>query len=166
MYIVTSPILVAACDRRSKIVSFAPYVVDFARRILVASQHGIGLLSEDLPEDRGTETLRPETMKTMHQSLKPGEVLDDTSRAFLKNVLSFLDSAIDVGNQRSVPLFQWIQRFVSIASTNVIYGPEKNPMQDPQVLDGFWYVTRLFLSHIYNVSLRICSGRWTEILPC
>jgi hypothetical protein len=57
-------------------VSLAPYVVDFARRILVTSQHGIDILSEDLLEEKGSVRLRLETLKAIYNSLMPGEGLE------------------------------------------------------------------------------------------
>ncbi|KAH8883488.1 cytochrome P450 [Thozetella sp. PMI_491] len=144
MYIVASPNLVSACDRRSKIVSFAPYVVDFAKRVLVASQPSIDLLSEDLLEENGPVTLRPSTMKAMHQSLMPGESLDETTAAVLKHMLAFLDSAGELNDPKGVPLFQFVRQLVTIGSTNAIYGPEKNPFRDLEVLEGFWAVDRDF----------------------
>ena len=144
MYIVTSPDLITACDRRARVVSFAPYVVDFGKRILLASQHGIDLLSEDLLEENGPVSLRPETMKAMHHSLMPGETLEEITQAVLKNVSRFLDSELSIDNEKGVLLFQWVREFVSIASTNVIYGREKNPLQNPEVMKGFWYVSLFY----------------------
>lgn len=138
MYVVTSSNLITACDRRAKIVSFAPYVVEFGRRILMSSQHGIHLLSEDLHEEKGPISLRPETMKAMHQSLLPSDRLQEITQAVLSNMLGYLDSASNVDDQKGVPLFQWIRQFVSTASTNAVYGPEKNPMRDPEIMNGFW----------------------------
>ncbi|KAK9425267.1 putative Cytochrome P450 [Seiridium unicorne] len=109
MYIVASPDLVAACDRRAKIVSFAPYVVAFAKRILAASQDSIALLSEDLLEDKRSLTLRPETMKVMHRALMPGEGLDEILQTVIEEISSFCDTEIGNGNQTDVPLFQWIR---------------------------------------------------------
>ncbi|KAF2177968.1 cytochrome P450 [Zopfia rhizophila CBS 207.26] len=144
MYIVISPDLVTACDRRAKIVSFAPYVVAFAKRILAAGQDSIRLLSEDLLEDKGTTTLRPETMKIMHQVMIPGDCLDELMQTVLNDVSRSLDTVITNGNQAVVPMFQWIRSFVGIASTNAIYGSERNPMKDPAVMDGFWAVDKDF----------------------
>lgn len=145
MYVVTSADLITACDRRGKIVSFAPYVVEFGRRILMPSQHGVRLLFEDLQEENGPVSLRPETMKAMHQSLLPTDRLEERTQAVLSNIWSCLDSAYNnIDDQNGVPLFQWTRQSFVIASTNAVYGPERNPMRDPEVMNGLWYV--IFLS--------------------
>ncbi|KAI2780137.1 cytochrome P450 [Daldinia loculata] len=140
MYIVTSPSLVTACDRRAKVVSFEPYVVEFAKRILAASQPTIDLLSEDILGEKGASTLRAGTMKTMHNTLMPSESLTEITQAMLKDMSSFLDPKIGSNDHKVILLFNWIRRFVTAASTNAIYGPEKNPMKDPEVYDGFWAI--------------------------
>lgn len=143
IYVVTSPSLVAACDRRSKIVSFAPYVVDFARRLLVASQSSIDLLSEDLLGEKGPVTLRAGTMNAMHQTLKPGGSLTEITQTMLEDLSKFLCSPIH-DNEEGLLLFEWIRSFVTLASTNAIYGSDKNPMQNPEVANGLWAVDKHF----------------------
>lgn len=139
MYVVTSPSLVAACDRRPRIVSFAPYLVQFAKRILLASQPTVDLLSENLLEERGAISLRPETMKAIHESVAPGNNLDKMTSDFLKEFVKFLDSDVGVHNEDGVSLFSWIRRWFTMASTDAIYGL-MNPMRESEVFDAFWYV--------------------------
>lgn len=138
MYIVTSPGLATACDKRAKTISFAPYVVEFGKRILLSSQHGVDLLSEDLLEDKGPVSLRPATMQAMHKSLQ-GTHLDATVQRVLQQLTKYFDSGVKLGDGQEIPLFQWIRHFTSTASTNAIWGPDINPMKDPQVSKGFWY---------------------------
>ncbi len=140
MYIVTSPGLITACDRRSKIVSFAPYVVEFGKRILAGSEHSVRLLSEDLPEEKGPHgSLRPETMAAMHRALAPGERLDGMMRDTLRSSAGFLDGSVGGdGEGRTVGLFQWVKQFMTIAGTDAVYGAERNPFRDPEVGDSFW----------------------------
>lgn len=140
LYVVTSPQLVAACDRRAKVVSFAPYVVEFGRRILDGTPAAVDLLAEDILEETGNAILRTETMKAMHETLKPGQALEETAAAIVHSVLNSLlsDDLINNENTDGVPLFSWLRNLVSVATTNGIYGSEHNPFQDPEVLDGFW----------------------------
>ncbi|KAI1654485.1 cytochrome P450 [Daldinia decipiens] len=142
MYIVTSPSLVTACDRRAKVVSFEPYVVEFAKRILVASQPSIDLLAEDILGEKGASTLRAGTMRAMHNTLMPSESLTEITQAMLKDVSSSLDLKIESSTPKEIHLFDWIRRFVTAASTNAVYGPENNPMKDHEVYDGFWAVDK------------------------
>ena len=53
IYVVTSPSLVAAVDRHSKTISFAPYVVEFAKRMLLPSAEGLEALQANLSEEDG-----------------------------------------------------------------------------------------------------------------
>jgi hypothetical protein len=129
---------VNACDRRAKIVSFAPYVVAFAKRILAANKDSVRLLSEDLREDKGPTTLRPETMKIMHQEMAPGEKLDELMRTVLDDLSTSLGAVITKGDQASVPMFQWVRSIVGMAGTNAIYGSDSNPLKEPAAMNGFW----------------------------
>ncbi|KAJ2991563.1 hypothetical protein NUW58_g2470 [Xylaria curta] len=135
--------MIAASDRQAKVISFAPYVVEFAKRILLASKTSIGLLSEDLLEEDGLN-LRTETMRVMHAALQPGRHLQETSQAVLMNIIRFFDFETPKISQTSIGLFQWVRRVVSLASTNAIYGPTRNPMQNDEVMEGFWSVDRDF----------------------
>ncbi|KAI1087194.1 cytochrome P450 [Rostrohypoxylon terebratum] len=135
MYVVTSPSLVAACDRCARSISFAPYVVAFAKRIMTAGETTVDLLSEDLFED-SPSGLRLETIRAMHEALKRDD-LNDTMRTSLKGVLSFLDSTEVVVEGKGAPLFHWVRRFLSTVSTNSLYG-EQNPMKDLKIQDDFW----------------------------
>jgi hypothetical protein len=143
MYIVTSPSLIAACDRRSKVVSFAPYVVEFGKRILAGSAHSVRLLSADLLEEKGPHgSLRPETMAAMHRSQAPGENLDEMMRVTLRSSTGFIDSVTERGGGGAdvggVPLFGWVRQFMTVAGTDAVYGEERNPFRDPEVVGSFW----------------------------
>lgn len=121
---------------------FAPYVVEFGKRILAGSAHSVGLLSEDLLEGKGPHgSLRPETMAAMHPGLVPGERLD-RMRETLRSSTGFLDVSLSEVQTGSVPLFQWVKQFMTIAGTDAVYGAEKNPFRDLEVGKSFWYVAR------------------------
>ncbi|KAK4142933.1 cytochrome P450 [Dichotomopilus funicola] len=149
MYIVTSPSLIAACDRRGKVVSFAPYVVEFGKRILAGSAHSVGLLSEDLLEEKGPHgSLRTETMAAMHRSQVPGPYLDEMMRVTLVSSVGFVDETLlgggGAGEGVEVGLFAWVKRFMTVAGTDAVYGAERNPFHDPEVADSFWAVDKDF----------------------
>ncbi|KAK7978555.1 hypothetical protein PG988_006045 [Apiospora saccharicola] len=148
-YVVTSPHLAAVCDRRSRVVSFVPCAINFAQRILRASRRTMRLLSEDLAEEKGPVAavgLRVENMRAIHQSLVPGEHLDEISRTMLTHLANVFEAEFGGGGEedKRIPLFRWIRNFVTIASTDTLYGPEKNPMRDAEVMNGFWEVDRGF----------------------
>ncbi|KAK8134846.1 hypothetical protein PG984_006858 [Apiospora sp. TS-2023a] len=143
-YVITSPSLAAVCDRRSRVVSFTPCAINFAKRILLASKPTMRLLSEDLAEEKGPVGLRVENMRAIHQSLVPGEHLDEISHIMISHLANVFEVEFGGGEDKRIPLFQWIQNFVTVASTDTLYGPEKNPMRDADVINGFWEVDRGF----------------------
>ncbi|CAH0038147.1 unnamed protein product [Clonostachys solani] len=153
IYIVTSPQLISAIDRRSKTISFAPYVVQFAKRMLKPSQHAIEKLGENLLEEKGPVGLRPETLKAMHDSLVPGPNLDAISKVMLRGISTYLDPASvqESSGSGRIRLFEWTRRFVTRASTDAVYGPEKNPFHDPEVYDAFWTIDEQFILLGLNV---------------
>ncbi|KAM7189585.1 cytochrome P450 [Rhypophila sp. PSN 637] len=146
LYVVTSPRLVAACDRRAKTVSFVPYVIEFARRIMAWTPAGLDLVAKDVLEENSTPILRTGTMRAIHQLLQPGPSLDKTAATIVSSVLESLlrNEQLDDSNTDGVPLFRWLRNSLSVATTNGIYGSEHNPFQDPEVLDGFWAVEKNF----------------------
>ena len=138
IYVVNTPSLVAAVDRHSKTISFAPYVVEFSKRILLPSTEGLEALQANLSEEDGEWGCRPEALKAMHLALAPGEDLERTTEKFLDSVSCLLDSARTVANQENFQLFSWVRKLVTRASTDAVYGASKNPFQDPAVEAAFW----------------------------
>ena len=138
IYIVNSPSLVAAVDRHAKTVSFAPYVVQFAKRILLPSTPGLNALAANLHEEDGAWGCRPETLKAMHIALAPGEDLERTTQDMLNSVSNLFNSVYTIESDESFDLFLWVKRLITRASTDAIYGVGKNPFHDPAVEAGFW----------------------------
>jgi len=141
IYVVNSPKIVAGVDRNSKNISFAPYVVQFAKRILTPSAEGLHTLSEKLDDDNAP-CCRNETLKVMHASLAPGKDLDETVLAVFQSTVKLLSS--DAVPNDTLELFSWTRKLVTRASTDAIYGNKENPFQDPQVEAGFWAIDKDF----------------------
>jgi hypothetical protein len=137
IYVVPSPQLAAQVDRNSRSISFAPYVVLFARKILIPSKKAVEKLAENLEED-GTGGLRPETMKAMHASMAHGEDLEQTTHAVLKSLAPNLFSSKAITKTGRFKLFAWTKRVVTRASTDAVYGLQHNPFQFPNVEEDFW----------------------------
>jgi hypothetical protein len=116
--------------------------VQFAKRILIPSSKGLEALAEDLEEEKGAHGVRPETLKVMHDALAPGEDLENTTRAMLRSVSRLLESAGEFQGEEEGELFLFdlIRKLVTRASTDAIYGAEKNPFRNPEVEKAFWYV--------------------------
>ncbi|KAI1821852.1 cytochrome P450 [Xylaria intraflava] len=159
VYIVNSPSLISAIDRRARTISFAPYVVQFAKRILAPSQQALSALEEDLLEENGPVGLRPETLKVMHDSLAPGGPLESTTQVMLEGVMSSLKSVRSCGEQREIGLFDWTRKLVTKASTDAIYGVEANPFQDENVYRGLWTIDKEFVLLGLNILPTLITPR-------
>lgn len=143
IYVINSPALAKAVDRNSRTLSFAPYVYQFAKRILQPSAAGLAALEENLHEDGGPWGCRPETMTAMHSTMAPGDDLHQISRSFLESVSKLLG---EPSLQQGTGLFVWMRKLISRSSTYAIYGAQDNPFRDPKVEAGFWYVCSYWLS--------------------
>ena len=137
IYVVNAPSLVAAADRQAKVISFAPFVVQFTKRLLVPSQAGVDAIAENLLEEKDSHGLRPETLKAMHHAMAPGPQLDCTTKMFFDSAERLLESAHAVARGETFDLFAWTRGLVTRASTDAIYGP-KSPFRDPKIQDALW----------------------------
>ncbi|KAI1840431.1 hypothetical protein JX266_013358 [Neoarthrinium moseri] len=137
IYLVNTPSLIASVDCHSDTISFAPYVVQFAKRILEPSRHALDPLANDLLESNGPMELRRETLKVIHDTLAPGKHLRAMTQAMLAAVVSHTKFQ-DAIEGDTMQLFDWTRKIVIRASPDDIYGAEKNPYQDDLVYNGFW----------------------------
>lgn len=76
--------LVIATERESRRISFAPYVVQFAKRILHPSQQALDALKENLDGYNGESGYRSQIIKAMRLSMAPGTALDRMSQVMLR----------------------------------------------------------------------------------
>ncbi|KAK8135163.1 cytochrome P450 oxidoreductase [Apiospora sp. TS-2023a] len=144
---------------RSKTVSFAPYVVQFAKRILEPTEYSLNLLAEDLLEENGPVGLRPETLKVMHDSLAPGDSLQAITKTMLRSVAGHLAAINDNEHTVMVRMFDWTRNFVTKASTDAIYGSRNNPFQSDYVCNAFWSIDREFVLLGLNTLPNILSPK-------
>ncbi|KAJ8071715.1 hypothetical protein OCU04_002031 [Sclerotinia nivalis] len=129
--------------------SFTPYVVQFANRILIPSPEGLDALAANIKEDDGAWGCRPQTLEAMHSSLASGKDLNCATLVVLDSISNFLslDNAISDPNHQTIHLFSWNKKFV----TRAIYGSKANLSWFPKSKLGFGeYIhgklTRLLLS--------------------
>ena len=128
----------AAVDRHSKAISFGPYVVEFAKRILVPSVEALDILRGNSPNGNGTSDCRAETLEVMHAALAPGFDLERTTQDMVKSTSQLLERPFSTQNRADLELFSWARKLVTRASTDAIYGATNNPFQDSAVENGFW----------------------------
>lgn len=114
-------------------------VIQFAKRLLCSSQESVNKLAEYVPEKHGDCGLLPETLKAQHESLAPGKDLEAITRKMLKGVLRFLDSQEhNLAAAEGLELCDFFRKFITIASTEAVYGTEHNPYQDYNVIQKLW----------------------------
>lgn len=89
-------------------------------------------------EEKGPLGCHAETLKVMRLSSAPGDSLDHMSQVMLQSVCYLLNSLCSFSDCETVDMFSWVQRSITRASTDTIYGPSKNPFRDQEVEDGFW----------------------------
>ncbi|KAL4961163.1 cytochrome P450 [Aspergillus stella-maris] len=160
IYIVTSPMLASVIDRHSKSISFKPVIVLFARQILMPSQDALNVLSGGLEDGiNGPSGLEEETLRVTHQSPMPGKGLEDITQALLESVSQRLGNmSLGQGQTRAnVALFAWARGLVTRASTDAIFGTEKNPFQDPEDFVYLWLniLPRIVARHAYRARQRL-----------
>ena len=71
-----------------------------------------------------------------HPSLAPGTQLDAMNRIMLGLVAESLNR-LKEETPKTVKLFEWVSRQITLATTNAAYGPA-NPYRDPKIEDAFW----------------------------
>ncbi|PLB54883.1 cytochrome P450 [Aspergillus steynii IBT 23096] len=146
IYIVTSPGLVSAIERHPRSISFGPYVVMFAKQMLLPSQRALEMLAEG-PGGGSNDacSLQQETLQAMHHSMSPGIELDHTTRAMLESVTRRMVNNVENASvDARVGFFAWARELITQASTDAIFGAEGNPFQDPNIHDAFWTIDKNF----------------------
>ena len=138
IYVVSSPNTLATVDRNARTVSFAPFVVEFAKRMLLVSRHAIKSLEENNDGTNGARGCRWETLQAMHATLAPGEALETLTQDMLYAAPRSLPFAYAVAEPEYFDLVSTTRRIITQISTSAIYGPEHNPFQQSKVEAGFW----------------------------
>lgn len=108
------------------------------------TQSAVDALAANLIIEPGAQGLTPEVLKAMHISLAPGEQLESTKHMMLASAIELvadMGSHVRDGSMNSVELFSCVRQLVTSASTDALYGREKNPFHDPEVVSGFWCVS-------------------------
>lgn len=134
VYIVTSPELVNAVNRNSKKIAFNPFVAMLGKRITGHDQDTSEIVQHNLNGEHG-----PGYVIDVHDrivaSLAPGENLQQTTKAMLSQVSTYLEA---LTTDAEVNLFEWTRSMVTMCSTRALYGPESPFNQNPRFVDSFW----------------------------
>jgi hypothetical protein len=128
MYLITSPAL-AQSAFRNKDLSFEPFELEFAQRVL-------GLSNEDMAPVRV-----PGVMGGFHRAVHSAlaaEHLHKMNEAMLNEVathMNRLDGTFEVGS-----LYLWIWSTLTMATAHMLYGSHNPLKQDPTLVDSLRYV--------------------------
>ncbi|KAL8915922.1 MAG: hypothetical protein Q9172_006565 [Xanthocarpia lactea] len=144
IYIITSPKIVAAVDRHSRTLSFAPNALEVVKRITVPSKRGLEIVKKSLQDEKGIRSVHSDTIQAMNTTLAPGTALDHTVSELITSALRLLDSAYMPTKHKEIELFSWTRSLLTQASTSALYGVKSNPLQDPAVEAGLWAVEKDF----------------------
>lgn len=69
----------------------------------------------------------------------PGEGIKEMLQVTGKGTVTAFFQLENEAKRTRVDLWNWVQHTISIITTDSVYGP-KNPYQDPQVENAFWFV--------------------------
>lgn len=67
------------------------------------------------------------------------DALDQMVMITMQNVKTYFDKLKDTP---SLHLYGWVRNMITVSSTRATYGLLNNPYNDPEVVNGFWYVPR------------------------
>ncbi len=135
VYIVTSPTLVSAVNRSSKVLAFNPFIAQLGKRITGHDETTSRIVQHNLNGENGSGYVI-EVHDAIVTALAPGKNLEKMTEAMLWEASAYLDKLKD----QEVDLFGWTQQMVTMCSTRAIYGP-KNPFNsDPNLTTAFWFV--------------------------
>ncbi|KAJ6164832.1 cytochrome P450 [Penicillium chermesinum] len=134
IYVVTSPDMMNAVQRQSKVFSFGPFL-DFAAERLA------GLTGKTLHAFRTVEAGGQGLVKTVMHASTPflaGKSLDKLNRDMFSAIQPMID---ELATKESVDLIEWVHYAMTLAGTRAAYGP-MNPFEAQEVRDAFWEVDR------------------------
>ena len=129
--------LVSGVDRNAQDFSFAPYLVQFATRVLHPTKDAIRKLSENLEGGNNDPGLRIQTQRAMRESMAAGSsTLDIMNCELLRQLSNLMDVEVTTVDS-PIGLFTWVRDMMTNASTNAVYG-FANPFLRKEVADGLW----------------------------
>ncbi|KAI4247460.1 MAG: hypothetical protein L6R40_001408 [Gallowayella cf. fulva] len=134
IYVVTSPELISAVNRRSNALAFNPFVAQLGKRITGHDEPTSTIVQHNLNGETG-----PGYVVDLHDrtvtALSPGKHLEAMTTIFLEEAWSYLNP---LGAGNVIDLFAWTKHMVTMCSTRAIYGP-KNPFNsNPGFVHSFW----------------------------
>lgn len=135
VYVVTSPNLVSAVNRNSKVLAFNPFIAQLGKRITGHDEATSRIVQHNLNGENGSGYVIEVHDGTV-AALAPGKNLEKMIRAMLWEASTYLDLLKD----QEVDLFSWTRQMVTMCSTRAIYGPQNPFNSRPDLTAAFWFV--------------------------
>ena len=153
MYVITAPDLVVAVQRNSKNLLFSPLLGRMIPRFFDVDKAVASLTTKNMRDENG-EWANTHTMNMANYiHLLPGPNLDSMIRKMqmaLNPLMDQLQEQTRCDGDTTIGLYAWIKKSFGLASTGAIYGRENPYKLQPELIDTFWYVWRVFTSIFYN----------------
>ncbi|KAL8728485.1 MAG: hypothetical protein Q9166_005383 [cf. Caloplaca sp. 2 TL-2023] len=152
VYVVTSPDLVNAVNRSSKVLAFNPFIAQLGKRITGHDDATSQIVQHNLNGEHG-----PGYVTEIHDNtvaaLADTKNIESVASTMLEEIRPHLDR---IERDGEIDLFAWIRKAVTKCSTTAIYGPENPLTRDQDNLDeAFWHfdasLNRLILAFMPSV---------------
>ncbi|KAK8115386.1 hypothetical protein PG999_007455 [Apiospora kogelbergensis] len=129
IYVVNSTKLIPIVQRHVETISFSPIMVEMSARFMAVSNKTSDIIRRDPMDDHGFVA---GVSQTTHVDLSPGQSLDSLNEESVRTLSGALESSASaVVNMR-----EWIDKEITMATTEAIYGP-LNPFRDPAVISAW-----------------------------
>lgn len=138
MYVVTTPQLIQAVQKRSDSFAFLPIAGHFACLIGGVSPEARAIAHAKLSDDDdGSQGYARQSQAATLDALKPGAI-DEMNRVMLAEIQEALEKLSPGKDQsRNIGLVAWLTQAITLATTRSVYGP-LNPFADQEFADAFW----------------------------
>ena len=137
LYVVTGPELVNAVSRNSKTLTFNPFISEVGVRLTGVDDACRAIIDDNLDGKRGSWGYVVEVHDRTVAALGSGPGLNQTTQAMLEQSSVYLENTRSDLVKGPVYLYAWIRQFVTLCSTNAVYG-EDNPLRlIPDLKDAF-----------------------------
>jgi hypothetical protein len=138
VYVVTSPNLMAAVNRNSKVLAFNPFIAQLGKRITGHDEATSRIVQHNLNSENGSGYVIEVHDGTV-TALAPGKYLEQMTGDVLQEASTYLDEL----KEQRIDLFAWTRQMVTICSTRGIYGPQNPLNNDPDLVTAFWFEVTL-----------------------
>lgn len=124
--------MVQAVQRNYKTIWSEPVLTTAAHRMAGVNAEGVKFLKDS---ESGGKSISKDVVHAMQPSLL-GSALDEMNQTMANNLCTSVDEMVTVDG-KSLDLYLWCRRAVTVASSKAVWGP-LNPFDDPDVEAGFW----------------------------